>query len=630
MSYNSRHGLGSHAIAAAIIGEWLLQETSGTAAADRSGNAYSQALIGGSNISTLTVTGPNSWLPNGISLSGSGNYFYKDGPELTIEGTSHATISFWAKPGTTSGIQIGMYSGASGLDYKRFGIQQASGKIYLVAESGTGSASYPNISYSNTSSWVHVAAVYDGTLSGISRWKLYLNGALQTLTAGGADPHATLYTNLNAFCIGIFATYSYGNASYSGVTLSNDSLASGDIADEADGPELNYVSGSSLSDAGAFDLGTWALPSPFASGNNGSPSYEWVVVNAAGSVVDSGSGATSTGTADLSTEAGNVCYLLARVSNTGNYDLGDYATRTSGYGSSNDGYYELTSVTAASGGSGTDALTATGISTGAPSVGSPALGQIHALAATAVATGASSVGSPSVGQVHSLTAIAIATAAPSVSSPALGQVHALAATAVATGSPSVGTPAIGQIHTLAATGVATSAPSVGSPAIGQVHVLTATGITTGTPSASSPVLDAPGGTDALTATGIAAGSPSVGSPAVGQVHSLTATSVVTGAPSVGGPALGQLHALVAAAIATGTPSVGSPSLGQKHTLTATGVAAGAPSTGNPVITQVHVMLATGIATGAPTVGTPSLNRTTSRARRSLFANDLFPHSLIKA
>lgn len=97
-----------------------------------------------------------------------------------------------------------------------------------------------------------------------------------------------------------------------------------------------------------------------------------------------------------------------------------------------------------SAGSGTNALTATGISTGAPTVGTPALGQIVDLSAVGIATGAPTVGTPAIGQVHDLAAVGIDTGAPTVGSPAVMDfgVDALDANGISTGTPTVGTPAI--------------------------------------------------------------------------------------------------------------------------------------------------------------------------------------------
>lgn len=111
------------------------------------------------------------------------------------------------------------------------------------------------------------------------------------------------------------------------------------------------------------------------------------------------------------------------------------------------------------------------------------------LIAESIATGAPTVGAPALGQIHGLTATGIAIGAPTVGTPALTQAHALAASGVATGAPTVGTPAVGQVHALTASSIATGAPTVGSPALAQVHALVAVGIATGAPTVGTPGLN---------------------------------------------------------------------------------------------------------------------------------------------
>jgi hypothetical protein len=88
------------------------------------------------------------------------------------------------------------------------------------------------------------------------------------------------------------------------------------------------------------------------------------------------------------------------------------------------------------------ALTATGIATGAPSVGAPALAQTHAFVATEVAAGAPVTGAPTLAVVHALAAVGVSAGAASVGAPALAQTHALATTAVAAGAPMTGAPTL--------------------------------------------------------------------------------------------------------------------------------------------------------------------------------------------
>jgi hypothetical protein len=156
-------------------------------------------------------------------------------------------------------------------------------------------------------------------------------------------------------------------------------------------------------------------------------------------------------------------------------------------------------------------LTATGIATGAPALGTPTLGQVHALGATGftcspvvgtptlwsggiddlealgVATGAPTVGVPTISQVHALLSVAIAAGAPSVGTPTLAQVHILLGPAgFGLGAPTLGVPSLAQVHGLVTTGFALPAPQVGSPTMGQLHVLTAQGIAAGAPVTDFP------------------------------------------------------------------------------------------------------------------------------------------------
>lgn len=232
-------------------------------------------------------------------------------------------------------------------------------------------------------------------------------------------------------------------------------------------------------------------------------------------------------------------------------------------------------------GGGTDALAADNLATGAPSLGTPTIGQKHALTATALATGAPSLATPTLGQIHALTADNLAAGTPALGTPDIGQAHALTATNVATGAPSLGTPTIGQTHALTADNLATGAPVPGEPSVGQEHALTASALATGAPVAGTPTL---GQEHALLASGITTEAPALGTPAIGQEHALTATGITTGAPVVGTPTLGEAGAaLTADSLAAGTPVLGTPTLGQVHALVATVLLVGVPLLGSPTL-----------------------------------------------
>jgi hypothetical protein len=252
------------------------------------------------------------------------------------------------------------------------------------------------------------------------------------------------------------------------------------------------------------------------------------------------------------------------------------------------------------------ALTAAAISATAPVLGQPAIGQVHVLSGAATIAGAPDLGTPAIGQSHVLTATAIATGAPAVGSPTVGQAHVLTAAGIAAAAPELGAPTIGQIHALIAVVLDAQAPALGAPAIGQVHALTATGIVTGQPVLDAPSMEYVPGTDALTALPITAGAPVVGSPTLGQIHTLTAEAITAGQPALDTPALVQIVALTAVGITAGAPQLTAPAIGQVHALTASGIVTGTPEAGQPAIGQVHVLVAALLLAGAPVLGAPYL------------------------
>jgi hypothetical protein len=238
----------------------------------------------------------------------------------------------------------------------------------------------------------------------------------------------------------------------------------------------------------------------------------WIVVGGGGAA---GTGTTLFTSGDLS---GFVSYNGADT-NDGTVGMGYYSGWSSG--SWNPAVWGGGSVNAANSWGATTLalrpaavvhdLTATGIATGAPALGTPTLGQVHALGATGItcspvvgtpvlwsggiddleasgiAVGAPTVGVPTLHQVHALLSVAIAAGAPSVGSPTLAQVHALQGPAgFGFGAPTLGVPSLAQVHGLAATGFALPAPQVGSPTMGQVHALTAQGIAAGAPVTDFP------------------------------------------------------------------------------------------------------------------------------------------------
>jgi len=229
------------------------------------------------------------------------------------------------------------------------------------------------------------------------------------------------------------------------------------------------------------------------------------------------------------------------------------------------------------------------------------------LSATGIDTGAPTLGAPVLGQVHALTAPTLDTGAPVLGTPAVGQMHVLSASNLSAGAPVPGSPAILQTHALTASGIATAAPDVASPALGQVHALAAPGITTGAPVLDNPALDSSSATDSLSAAGITTGVPTLDSPALGQIHALSAASFDAGAPVIASPLLGQAHVFTTGGIVTGAPTLDEPDIGQAHTLAAGELTTGAPLLGAPTFVQIHALAAGELLAGIPDLEAPALD-----------------------
>lgn len=231
------------------------------------------------------------------------------------------------------------------------------------------------------------------------------------------------------------------------------------------------------------------------------------------------------------------------------------------------------------------------------------------LTATDITTGAPTLSSPSISQTHKLTASNITAGVPLIASPTLHTEYQLLSIGIVTQPPILETPTMSQIHELGAQDIDTLNPAVVTPNIGQEHVLSAQVITTGTPIVSIPSLSE--GSHSLISTSITTDAPTVDTPTVGQIHVLSVTDIVTGDPMVDPATMGWVHALISSAILTGVPIFNAPVLtelaGPADNLTATDIATGTPDVDTPSIGQTHALTSILIVTGVSIVGIPALN-----------------------
>lgn len=347
-SYNELFGLGSHTEDANLVGCWPCQDdAASTTVDDLSSNANDGTAS--ANTSTMSQTGPNGWLAKSLRVSGSAftntNVALNS---LAIPSTGGITIGLWIKGNSPSAFDPAFGFEASASSRLIVGAASPATTWQIIGRNTTNNDILLTNSISATS-WKFVAVKLDD-----------VTGGTATLNDDGTDAvtdgFSNSYASVSPLRIGSF--YNTAEADAAHAFYFDRVLTETELGQIYNGPELNYSSGVSFGSDGAFDVGTWALPSPFASGSNGTATYEVIAVKADGTSLDTAT--TATGTLDLSANAGNTCYLLVRVSNTGGYDIGDKATRTSSYGSSNDGYYEIASVTAASGGSSVTGSTSDG------------------------------------------------------------------------------------------------------------------------------------------------------------------------------------------------------------------------------------------------------------------------------
>lgn len=208
---------------------------------------------------------------------------------------------------------------------------------------------------------------------------------------------------------------------------------------------------------------------------------------------------------------------------------------------------------------GQDDLTATGITTGAPVLGSPGIGQTHKLTSAGAVSGIPEISGLTLGQTHLLTAFWSSAGSPVLGSPTLGQTHELVVSSLVAGSAVLGQPSLTPIYQLTVPDLVAGQPILGQPTISQIHELTSAGAVTGQPILEQPTLSSTQ-TYNLTALHLETGDPVVGIPSLGQTQVLTAESVQSGEAVIELPDLGQTHVLAAELLAAGSVVVGSPTL----------------------------------------------------------------------
>ncbi|WP_165864010.1 LamG domain-containing protein [Capsulimonas corticalis] len=150
---------------------WKYDESSGTSAADASGNSHTGTVTGGT-WTTASKVGTHA-----LSLAGAG---YMSAASGVINTSSSFTVACWAELNNTSAYED--FLTVDGANVSAFYLQYnaGNGKISfnrLASDSVSAASTIAAASAApSTGTWYHVVGVYDATAQTIS---LYINGALQ-------------------------------------------------------------------------------------------------------------------------------------------------------------------------------------------------------------------------------------------------------------------------------------------------------------------------------------------------------------------------------------------------------------------------------------------------------------------
>ena len=196
-----------------LAGYWKFDESSGTTAADASGNGLTGIL-------NSTPTWGAGKVNNGLSFDGTD--YVEVGAIPSITGASRVTLAAWIKRATTGAkVVLGKHTSTSEFAIKAL----QDGQLYFRTSRGV--TTYGRVLLNDTN-WHHVALVFDGTLSGnANRLKGFVDGVQRTLTFSGTVSNITT-TNTTPFRIGR-TNNDYSNGQIDEVTLYARALTGAEI-----------------------------------------------------------------------------------------------------------------------------------------------------------------------------------------------------------------------------------------------------------------------------------------------------------------------------------------------------------------------------------------------------------------
>ncbi|WP_232247667.1 LamG-like jellyroll fold domain-containing protein [Kitasatospora azatica] len=168
-------------------GYWPLDENTGTATADISGDSNNGTLQAGASWTTGKVG------TSAVNLTGASNSWV-DVPTTAVDTSGSYSVSAWVKPNSLTGNQT--YASTDGSSISPFYLQLTGGKFAFTTRSSdsTGSTATQVLGLApTTGTWYQLTGVYDNSAHTIA---LYVNGALQGSTAFSSPWKANGHTTI--------------------------------------------------------------------------------------------------------------------------------------------------------------------------------------------------------------------------------------------------------------------------------------------------------------------------------------------------------------------------------------------------------------------------------------------------
>ena len=319
-SYNELLGLASHGVPD-VEAWWQCQDN----AADRividsSANGYDGTFGTSNTTANESTTTPLGYYPRGFAMDGQNSDRFTTPDVWDFHYQTENAFYCWIKTSASgenyiagTDLQTGWYL-RSGTDTK----------LLVKIDDGTTDDEFGSGTTTiNDNSWNFVGISWgDGALKG------WVNGVDEINIPYTANK--PLYDQLN---LGKLRNSGSTNQYYTGVVtgavLFNRTLTDAENLELYNGPELEctvapVVTGTEeVGETLSCTTGTWALPSEFASGSNGTPSYsyQWTrSTSAAGAAEADISGATSATYVLAAADSGKFIRCRVRGTNTGGFD----------------------------------------------------------------------------------------------------------------------------------------------------------------------------------------------------------------------------------------------------------------------------------------------------------------------